>query len=221
MIPPIVPFRTEPEQMAALDGVAAHLDAGGLIAYPTETVYGFGCKLDPTALARLAGAKRRTEAKPFVILVTDAEMVRDLEWTANARALAGRFWPGALTLALRAPEEGRWPPEIVSPAGTVAVRATPHPGVRRLLQRIGSPLTSTSANVPGQAAALDAPLAGQALADLAGDAALLVLDGGTLPPSPPSTIVDCSVDPPELVRAGRIDASELAEIVHGIETARS
>jgi len=216
--PDTVLFRTVAEQDAALDRVMAHLEAGGLIAYPTETVYGFGCMLHPDALRRLAEVKGRTEAKPFVLLVTGSDMLPGLEWTPAATALARRFWPGALTLALRV--SGSMPQQVVSTTGTVAVRASPHPGVRRLLLRLGSPITSTSANLPGQPAALDAGQAGRALLAASGDRPVLVLDGGTLPPSPPSTIVDCSVDPPKLVRAGRIDASQLAETVHGIENAR-
>jgi L-threonylcarbamoyladenylate synthase len=195
--------------------VASHLRAGGLIACPTETVYGFGCLLQPDPLARLARAKRRHDERPFLLLVADREMAGNLEWTAAATALAEAFWPGPLTLALGV--RGEWPREVTSPAGTVAIRATPHEGVRALIRRCGEPLTSTSANEPGEAPALDAASAGRALASATGDRSGLVLDGGRLPPSRPSTIVDCSVDPPVIVRAGAIDATAIAEILNGLE----
>jgi L-threonylcarbamoyladenylate synthase len=210
-----IPFRTEAEQRAALDIVADHLRSGGIIAYPTETVYGFGCMLQPAALERLATAKHRAEDRPFLVLVADREMASGVEWTAAAESLADAFWPGPLALALGA--AGEWPREVLSRAGTVAIRATPHDGVRALIRHCGGPITSTSANEPGTAPALEPAAAARALASTTGSRSGLVLDGGPLPPSPPSTIVDCSVDPPVIVRAGAIDATAIAEILNGVE----
>jgi L-threonylcarbamoyladenylate synthase len=209
-----LPFRTEEEQRAALDAAASHLEEGGLIACPTETVYGFGCLLQPDALARLAMAKRRDPERPFLLLVADRQMAGNLVWTAAANALADAFWPGPLTLGLAV--KGDWPREVTSPAGTVAIRATAHAGMRALIRRCGEPITSTSANEPGAPAALDAASAARALASATGESGL-VLDGGRLPASRPSTIVDCSVDPPVIVRAGAIDATVIAEILNGLE----
>jgi L-threonylcarbamoyladenylate synthase len=212
---PTIPFRTEPEQRAALERVVRHLRAGGLIAYPTETVYGFGCTLQADALSRLAAIKRRGFDSPFLLLVTDRHMFANAAWTPAAIALASAFWPGPLTLALRT-TGGQVPREVVSMAGTVALRATPHAGVRMLLERCG-PLTSTSANAPDDPPAADARTAAAPLVAGAGGWPVLVLDGGTLPPSRASTIVDCSTEPPRLIRAGEIDATQLSEVIHGIE----
>jgi L-threonylcarbamoyladenylate synthase len=211
-----LPFETPDEQSAALARVMKHLAAGGLIACPTETVYGFGCVLRDDALDRLANVKRRAPGKSFLLLVADVDTVAGIEWTESASALAAAFWPGPLTLALRCPP-GALPDRVVAPGGTVAIRATSHPGLRALLMAFGEPITSTSANAPGGSPARTADAVTAVLAPLALDDEFIVLDGGELRPSLPSTIVDCSVDPPVLIRPGAIDRADIAEIVHGIE----
>lgn len=211
----VLPFRTPAEIAAALPGVVDHLRAGGVIAYPTETVYGFGCAVRPDAVARLIALKRRAEERPFLLLVAGAEQLSMLAWTPSARALAAAFWPGPLTLALAAPA-GAFPPGVRSPDGTVAVRASPHSGVQALLRALGEAITSTSANAPGEAPARDAPGVEAALALLDGGD-VLVLDGGELPPSAPSTIVDASVSPPRVVRAGAVPILKLRTITGDID----
>lgn len=211
----VLPFRTPAEIAAALPEVVDHLRAGGVIAYPTETVYGFGCAVRPDAVARLSALKRRGEERPFLLLVAGAEQLSTLAWTPSARALAAAFWPGPLTLALAAPA-GAFPPGVRSPDGTVAVRASPHSGVQALLRALGEALTSTSANAPGEAPARDAPGVEAALALLDGGD-VLVLDGGELQPSAPSTIVDASVSPPRVVRAGAVPIQKLRTITGDID----
>lgn len=202
----------DPEEVEA---VVRHLREGGLLAYPTETVYGFGCALREEALERLRGLKEREADQPFLLLVPDRESVEELEWTAEARELADVFWPGALTLVLRDPG-GLFPPGVRSPGGTVAVRRSPHALVRRIVEALGEPLTSTSANPPGGEPALSAAeaveAAGAVGAGGAGGAGagLWVVDGGRLPPSEPSTIVDCTGEgAPRVVRAGAVPPGRL------------
>jgi L-threonylcarbamoyladenylate synthase len=211
-----MPFVTASEQAEAVGPAAEHLRAGGLIAYPTETVYGFGCALRARALESLAALKRRSTDKPFLVLVGAAAEAHGLEWTPEAVALASVFWPGPLTLALHA-EAGSFPEQVLGRDGTVAVRASPHRGVQRLLAALGEPLTSTSANAPRGEPARSAQQVLDALQGVALTTPMLVLDGGTLPHSRPSTIVDASVRPPRLVRSGAISLEKLVEIVHGIE----
>lgn len=206
----VIPFRTVAEQQAAARGVAAYLRNGGLIAYPTETVYGFGCALTEPALAALAALKSRSEDKPFLILVLDTE-IEGVEWTPQALAMAREFWPGPLTLVLRA-KPGVFPKYVADERNTVAVRATPHPGVRLILEALGGPMTSTSANLPGQMPATSLEQARAVLAEIAPVVDVWLLDGGTLPASPPSTIVDGSIQPPRLIRRGAIDIAQMAEI---------
>jgi L-threonylcarbamoyladenylate synthase len=210
-----LPFRSVDDVEQAIPRVLDHLRAGGVMAYPTETVYGFGCALRPQALAQLRALKRRVETKPFLLLVARREDAPGLQWTPVAQRLADAFWPGPLTLALEAARDA-FPAEVRSVDGTVAVRATSHPGVRRLLERLGAPITSTSANVPGGQAALDAAGARRAVEWLGGRE-VLVLDGGTLPPTPSSTVIDASRVPPRLLRPGAVPLAALRNAIGEVD----
>jgi L-threonylcarbamoyladenylate synthase len=208
-------FATPGEQDASLPATIAHLKAGGLLAYPTETVYGFGCLLDPVALERLAAMKGGRQQKSFLLLIDDAGQAPGLRWTAAARALAQNFWPGALTLLLRCNGQ-EYPHQVLGPDGTVALRRTSHSGLQKLLRKLDAPITSTSANRPAQPPALDADTVARVLTELGAAATFLVLDGGTLTPSAPSTIVDCSESIPRLVRPGAIPLDALRLCLHDI-----
>jgi L-threonylcarbamoyladenylate synthase len=195
-------------QAPLLREIARHLEAGGLVAMPTETVYGFGCALQEEALAAIQRMKGRGAEKPFLVLVPGMAALARLAWTPEARELAEVFWPGALTLVLADPE-GLFPPGVRSPAGTVAVRISPQPLARGVVDALGAPLVSTSANRPGEQPARSAEKAlGAAWAAGAG-AELWVLDGGPLSSSSPSTIVDCSGHRPRVLRAGAIPVDRL------------
>ena len=191
-----------------LDPVVDHLRRGGLIACPTETVYGFGSTIDPGAVERVRGLKRRPDAKPVLALVAGADSVPFLRWTDASRELADLFWPGALTLILGDPER-RVPPGVRSESGGVAVRHTPHPLAGALVERLGAPLTSSSANVPGEPPASRGSEVAATLEALAPDAEVWVLDAGTLPPSAPSTLVDCTGAEPVVLRQGSIPIERL------------
>lgn len=212
----IVPFRGEEDYAREAEGVAAYLVRGGLIAYPTETVYGLGCALLGEPLGRLAALKAREPAKPFLLLVLDARQAGGLVWSDAARRLAAVFWPGPLTLALRAARA--FPERVLGPGGTVAVRATPHPGIRAILGALGGPITSTSANLPGEPPAADVERVLQVIDALGARGEFRVLDGGRLPESPPSTIVDCSGTRPRILRVGAVPPDALREAldeIHG------
>lgn len=210
-----VAFETHEQVLAAMPKVIDHLRCGGAIAYPTETVYGFGGMLSETALARVAELKTRGDDKPFLLLVSNATQVPQLEWNENARLLAQEFWPGPLTLALRA-TSGEFPPQVLSAQNTVAVRETSHHGLRTMLEVLGSPITSTSANLRGQPPAASGEDAAVVLEELGADDVLL-LDGGALKPSEPSTLVDCSIDPPHVVRVGAISMESLRKVVEHLD----
>lgn len=194
--------------------VCRHLREGGLIAYPTETVYGFGCTLRDDALRRLASLKRRPADQPFLVLTPSRKRIADLRWTKRARALADVFWPGPLTLVLADPE-GHYPGRVRGSTGGVAVRRTPHPTASILVERLGDLLTSTSANEPDVAPARTADEAERALRALGGDPARVwILDGGALSASRPSTIVDCTDEERAVVvREGAIPSRRLEETV--------
>jgi L-threonylcarbamoyladenylate synthase len=210
-----IPFQTHQQVMAILPELTAYLRSGGAVAYPTETVYGFGGTLEPAALTSVAHLKSRDERKPFLLLVSNPSQCPQLEWNEHARLLAQEFWPGPLTLALRA-NPSEFPPQVISQAGTVAIRETPHQNLRTLLHALGEPITSTSANLRGQPPAASAEEAEQVLYQL--DATdVWLLDGGVLPPSQPSTLVDCSVEPVRILRAGAVSVESLREVVEQVD----
>ena len=205
-----LPFLAAADVERALNDVVAHLSDGGLIAYPTETVYGFGGLVRDDALASLSALKSRDESKPFLLLIREAPDLPQLQWTQAATRLAARFWPGALTLALAV--RGDFPSRILSAEGTVAVRATPHAAVRTLLERLREPITSTSANLPRSAPARSADEVEEVLRALERED-VMILDGGVLPASESSTLIDCSTDPPRLIRAGAITTEAIMQVV--------
>lgn len=205
----------EPDEMAAL---VAHVLAGGVVAHPTETVYGFGGLATPPGVAAVRRVKPGRD-RPFLLLVPSAELVPQLRWTDEARALASVFWPGALTLVLADPSDS-FPPGVRAESGGVAVRVTPHPVTGELVRRLGRPLTSTSANPPGAAPARSGPEAVAAARSVGAQDGLWLLDGGTLPPSEPSTVVDCSGRVVRVIRSGATPVSRLRCVLPEIDGER-
>ncbi len=214
--PNILAFRTAQDRAHHAPVVADHLRGGGLIAYPTETVYGFGCALREDALEALYALKGREQGKPFLILAGDASELVELRWTPAARALARAFWPGALTLALPASAHA-WPRHVISISGTVAVRISPHEAVQAILGAFGQPITSTSANRSGDPPARSADEACAVVEALGAGERVWILDGGELPSSAPSTLVDCSRDPPQVLRQGALPLAALRDVVPEID----
>lgn len=210
-----IKFVEKDDVLASMPAIIDHLRAHQVIAYPTETVYGFGSLIQESALERVAQLKERDESKPFLLLVSNAAQCAQLEWNEPARKLAQAFWPGPLTLALRA-TSGEFPQRVLSQQGTVAVRETPHAALRMLLDALGEPITSTSANLPRSAPAASADEAA-AILETMGAANVLLLDGGVLPPMKPSTLVDCSADPIRVLRVGSISVDALREVVEQID----
>ncbi len=208
----ILPFRTPAQVDAAIPAVAAHLTAGRLLGYPTETVYGLGSAATAPALGKLARLKGRDPGKPFLLLVSGRAMAEGwgLVFTASAQALSDAFWPGPLTLVLRG-GEGRLPDELRGREGGIAVRHTSHKGIERLVAQSGQPLTSTSANRPGGPPAPGPDRLVELFQDSVADGLLLVLDGGVLGNVPPSTLVDCTDSAPRMVREGAIPRGELRQ----------
>ena len=212
MQPSAIPFWSDAEVAAALGPAIAHLQSGGILGYPTETVYGFGGAADHEAVERLVTLKGRPPAKPFLLLIASSEMLSrlDLHLTNPASRLAARHWPGPLTLVLPGGER-RVPMRLRGPEGGVAVRWTSHTALQRLIAAYGDPITSTSANRPGLPPAMSASEIVQQWGGAMARGQVLVLDGGRLTASPPSTVVDCTGRRPRVIRPGAISSVELRE----------
>jgi len=209
-----VPFQTAAEIAAAIPSVVRHLHDGGLLAYPTETVYGLGSRAVQADVAALAALKGRTASKPFLLLISDRTMAEShgLAFNASADALARAFWPGPLTLVLPG-GSGRLPDLLRGPDGGIAVRWTSHQGIAQLVAALGVPLTSTSANLPGQPPGPGAAAIARDFAPAVDAGRLLVLDGGVLGNRPPSTVVDCTRPEAQIVREGTLSVAELRRAV--------
>lgn len=210
--PGAVPFWSPEEVAASIRGSLAHLEAGGVLAYPTETVYGFGTAVDHESVETLVRLKRRPPSKPFLLLIAGSGMLDrlGLHLPGAAARLAARHWPGPLTLVLPGGER-RVPRRLLGPEGGVAVRWTPHEGLTRLIHALGDPITSTSANRPGVPPAMSASEILAQWPDAINRGILRVLDGGRIPPSAPSTVVDCTGRHPRVIRPGAISAATLRE----------
>lgn len=209
-----LPFWSPVDRQAAVRPVVAHLADRRVLAYPTETVYGFGTAVDHDSVEALVRMKRRPPHKPFLLLINGSAMLErlGLVLTPSASRLAARFWPGPLTLVLPGGDH-RVPARLRGPEGGVAVRWTPHPGLQAILQAYGEPITSTSANRPGVPPAVTAGEITTQWRDEILRGQLLVLDGGRLAPSPPSTVVDCTARHPRVIRPGVLSAATLRDCV--------
>jgi L-threonylcarbamoyladenylate synthase len=212
--PTSIPFWSPAEVEGALREVIVQLTERRVIGYPTETVYGFGTAVDHDSVESLVQMKGRPAGKPFLMLIGDPVQITrlDLRMPAYAAHLAARFWPGPLTLVLSGGDK-RVPSRLRGPEGGVAVRWTPHAGLRRLLAAYGEPITSTSANRPGVPPATTAAEIVEQWPDQIHRGVLQVLDGGRLSPSPASTVVDCTGRRARVVRPGVLSAQELRECV--------
>ncbi|MFD5814123.1 L-threonylcarbamoyladenylate synthase [Streptomyces sp. NPDC127038] len=182
------------------------LRAGGLVALPTETVYGLGANAeDPVAVARIFQVKGRPPSHPLIVHIAAADQLDDWveEVPATARLLAEHFWPGPLTLVLR--RGRRVPLEATGGLETVAVRVPDHPVALALLSAFGGGVTAPSANRFGS---VSPTTAGHVRAEL-GDAVDVVLDGGSCQVGVESTIVDVTGEMPSILRPGGVTREDL------------
>ena len=184
--------------------VAALRQPGGVIIYPTETLYGLGCRAtDGEAALRISNLKGRGSGG-LIVLVDEPPA----EMPPLAKALAERFWPGPLTIVI--PNLLGFPEEVCGPNGTIALRASPHPTVQAIVREVG-PITSTSANLHGQPP-IERPSSSPELRKMV-DAAI---DEGLLDASPPSTIVDGVTG--RVFREGAGAAEVVEEIARALAT---
>ncbi len=181
---------------------AAILSAGGLVAFPTETVYGLGADAtNDRAIARIFEAKQRPEFNPLIVHVPNMESARaHVIFDERSQRLADRFWPGALTLVLARREGSDLSLLVSAGLDTVALRCPAHQVAQRLLAAAARPVAAPSANRSGRIS----PTTAQHVADDLGDAVDLIVDGGPCPIGVESTIVDVTGDTPLLLRPGGV-----------------
>ena len=198
----------------AIAEAAAQLLAGGLVAFPTETVYGLGADgLNPEAVARIYAAKGRPATNPVILHVADAASALALvsRWSPEAQMLAKQFWPGPLTLVLPASD---LVPSIVRAGGpSVALRCPAHPVALALIRATGRPLAAPSANRSQHLS----PTLAQHVASSLGEAVDLILDGGPTEAGLESTILDLSSDRPCVLRPGPIPPADLEALVGPVD----
>ena len=200
--------------MAAPEAVADAariLRQGGLVAFPTETVYGLGANArDDRAVARVFEAKGRPRFNPLIVHVADAARAGEIvALDDRARALAARFWPGPLSLVLPRRADAGISPLAASGLDTLAVRAPAHPVAQALLEAAGAPVAAPSANPAGGVS----PTCAAHVADGLGGRVDAVLDGGPCAVGLESTVVDLSATRPVLLRPGGVPAEALAQIL--------
>jgi len=183
---------------------------GGLIAFRTDTFYGLGADpLNALAVRRIFELKGREEGKPILVLISDVELVSSflINTSAQFSLIAKRFWPGPLTLIGVARDE--LPHELTAGTRTVGIRLPAAEEVRALLRSCGGALTATSANPAGQPPARSAEEVGRYFTD----GIDLVIDGGEVTATEPSTVLDLSGEIPKLIREGAISRAELNEFL--------
>ncbi len=184
------------------------LKAGGLVAFPTDTVYGVAAlPWNVDAVLHLYEVKQRPSELPIPLLLSDADQLSRVATLPDpCKQLLARFWPGALTLVL---PKTKIVSDAISPRPTVATRIPDLPLARQLIREVGGVLAVTSANISGQ----PSPITAYEVEEQLGDRIDLILDGGRCRGGIPSTILDCSVSPPLLLRHGTIAEADLHAVV--------
>lgn len=206
---------TQHRDRVQIERAVAALRRGGLVAYPTDTVYGLAARAsDDRAVEKLFEAKSRPRDQYLPLLIPSMDHVSMLvhNLPGSARRLMRAFWPGALTIVLRK-SDGFHSNAV---GDTVGVRVPDHDIPRELARLLGEPITGTSANVSGEPEALTA---GDVRSQL-GQQVDFVIDGGTCEGGGPSTVIDCTVDPPRIVREGALGREEI-ERMSGVTLAEA
>ncbi|HYH91527.1 MAG TPA: L-threonylcarbamoyladenylate synthase [Candidatus Saccharimonadales bacterium] len=192
------------------DAAVATLEAGGIVAVPTDTVYGLAVALStPGGIERVFQVKQRPPDRGIVLLLDEAAQMADLATvTPAAEALAAACWPGGLTIVLEQRDGVALSSVLTGGASTIGVRVPAHDAPRALARALG-PLPTTSANVSGSPELANAA----AILERLGDGIDLILDGGAAPGGVASTVVDASGPSVRILRAGAIDAQRIADLL--------
>lgn len=202
----ILKVDTEEKLRLGLKKAAEVINSGGMVAFPTESFYGLAVSVkDEKAIQRLFDVKKRRSDQPILMLVPSVERLNQIvvHIPKIARLLMSRFWPGGLTLIFEAKPD--LPQGLTAGTGKIGVRLSSHPIARALAEAVGMPITGTSANISGEAACSIAKEVHHSL----GEKVDLILDGGKTAGGKGSTILDVTVDPPQILREGMVGREQL------------
>jgi L-threonylcarbamoyladenylate synthase len=211
----ILSIETDETLHSSLVEASAILRAGGIVAFPTETVYGLGADAtNPDAVAKVFAAKGRPAMNPLIVHAEGVEMARlcVAEWSDFAQVLAEHFWPGPLTMVL--PRSAMIPDIVTAGEDTVGVRVPAPEVARRLIDLVGRPLAAPSAN---RSSSISPTTAAHVIKDLDGRIDLILSTGPTSV-GLESTIVDLTTRHPRILRPGKITAAEIESALGGIKT---
>ena len=204
MEPTIFPTKAEIEQAARI------IRGGGLVAFPTETVYGLGANaLDAKAVQRVYAAKRRPASSPLIVHVSSIGMAKKLvsEWPDRAERLASRFWPGPLTLIL--PKNALIPSEVTAGLPSIGIRMPAHPVAMQLIEAAGVPIAAPSANPFTKVSPTEARHVREAL----GEAVECILDAGPTEVGIESTVLSLLAGESRILRPGMITADDIEAVI--------
>lgn len=204
----------ESPQRDAIQEAAKWILAGGVVALPTDTLYGLGADpCSPAAVARVFAVKGRAAERALPLIAADAAQVAAHvgRLSEAGQRIASRFWPGPLTLLVTAPRG--LAPDVTGGTGKVGVRVPADAVARAICAATGRPITATSANLSGEPATPDPDQVERTL----GDRIDLLIDTGTTPGGAPSTIVDVTGAEPMLVRAGAISWDDIQAWLHTVQ----
>lgn len=208
---------TQKASTKSIERAAALLQAGELVAFPTETVYGLGADAtSDDAVARIFDAKKRPTFNPLIVHVADIEAAsRIVTFTKTAHLLADTFWPGPISLVLSRKDTS--PVSLLASAGldTIAIRVPNQPTAQAILAASGIPIAAPSANASGKIS----PTQAAHVAESLGDAVSLIIDDGPCPIGLESTVVDCTGGKPILLRPGGITAEQIEAVTGPLEVA--
>ena len=204
-------FRTETLLDADYAELTSLLQSGGVIAFPTDTAYGLGADpFNEAAIDRIFRLKGRAETQPILLIVDSLAMAKSVSVPPRVfRETAAQFWPGPLTMILRAAKS--LPPKVTAGTNTIGLRWPVAESATRLLKHFKRPITATSANRSGRPSAITAEEV-RAQFDESLDA---LIDGGTLPSRGGSTLLDLTVEPPVLLREGPVSFESLQQFFDG------
>jgi L-threonylcarbamoyladenylate synthase len=210
-MPQILKVRADYSEEDAITSAAAIVSSGGVIAYPTETIYGLG--VDATneqAIRRIFEIKGRNFANPISVIIGNAQGVYPLvrKVTDTAQKLMDAFWPGPLTIVFESADSVS--PLLTANTGKIGIRLSSHDAARKIANATGKPLTATSANLSGEPECMDADQVIQQI----GDKIDAVVDLGKTSSLLASTIIDASCDPAEIFRQGVISREIIQKFIH-------